>query len=122
MDESLVLVERRGAVAQVTLNRPAKLNVLNTALIVEATHAIAGVELLAGNLLGAGHEALGPVDLHDERATLVAVRGAGDDLALTLGEVVQQAGAFILAEALDHHLLGGLGGNAAQRFQRNVLT
>ena len=58
MDESLVLVERRGAVAQVTLNRPAKLNVLNTALIVEATHAIA--------------------DLEDERVPrVIVVRGAG---------------------------------------------
>lgn len=44
MDEALVLVERRGAVAHVTLNRPAKLNVLNSALIAEATRAFADLD------------------------------------------------------------------------------
>jgi enoyl-CoA hydratase len=44
MDEPEVLVEHRGAVAWVTLSRPAKLNVLNTALIAEATRVIRDLE------------------------------------------------------------------------------
>ena len=44
MDEPLVLIERRGALATVTLNRPAKLNVLNTALIADATRAFADLD------------------------------------------------------------------------------
>jgi enoyl-CoA hydratase len=44
MDEPLVLVERREALATVTLNRPAKLNALNSALIAEATRAFADLD------------------------------------------------------------------------------
>jgi hypothetical protein len=47
------------------------------------------LELLAGDLLGAGHESLGAVEVHDEGAALVALGGAGDDLADALGELVE---------------------------------
>lgn len=71
MDEPLVLVQRRGAVAQVTLNRPAKLNVLNTALIVEATHAIADLEAENGPrvivLRGAGRAFVAGADVREMR-------------------------------------------------------
>jgi hypothetical protein len=87
----------------------------------QAPHPITGMKLLAGNLLGARHEALGPVDLDHERPALVPVRRAGDDLALPLGELLQQAVPLVLAELLDHHLLGGLGRDPAEAHQRDVL-
>ncbi len=71
MDESLVLVQRRGAVATVTLNRPDKLNVLNTAMIVEATHAIADLEAEHGPrvivLRGAGRAFVAGADVREMR-------------------------------------------------------
>lgn len=71
MDESLVLVQRRGAIASVTLNRPAKLNVLNTALIVEATHAIADLEAEQGPrvivIRGAGRAFVAGADVREMR-------------------------------------------------------
>ena len=88
----------------------------------ETSHAIAGVKLLAGNLLGAGHEALGTIDLDDQRPTLVAVAGSGDDLALPLRELLEQAVALVFPEFLDHHLLGRLGRDAAETLQRDVLA
>jgi enoyl-CoA hydratase len=71
MDERLVLVERQGAVAYVTLNRPDKLNVLNSALIVEATHAIADLDEDDGPrvivLRGAGRAFVAGADVREMR-------------------------------------------------------
>ena len=74
--------------------------------------AISGLELFARNLLRARHEAFSSFHLDDEGAAFVALRDTGDDLALTLREFVEQAVTFVLAEFLDHDLLGGLRGDA----------
>ena len=88
----------------------------------QAADAVTGMKLLTGDLLGTRHEALGPVDLHDERSTLVAVGGTGDDLPLPLGELLQQAVPLVLTEFLDHHLLGCLGRDPAELDQGDVLA
>ena len=88
----------------------------------QAANAVAGLELLAGNLLAAGHEALDAVHLDHEGAALVARGGAGDQLALALAELLEEAVALVLAELLDHHLLGGLRRDAAERLQVDGLA
>jgi hypothetical protein len=87
----------------------------------EAADAIAGLKLLAGDLLRPGHEALRPIDLDDQGAALVSLGHAGDELALSLRELVEEAVALVLAELLNHHLLGGLGRNATKLLQRDEL-
>ena len=81
-----------------------------------------GMKLLAGDLLGAGHDTLGAIDLDDERAALVPMARPGDDLTLPLGKLLQQALSLVLPELLDHDLLGGLGRDAAEALQRDVLA
>ena len=80
----------------------------------EAADAVAGHELLARDLLGAGHEALGAVDLDNEGAALVALSDAGGDLADALGELLVDGVPLVLPELLDHDLLEGLGGDASE--------
>ena len=75
------------------------------------------MELLARDLLRAGHESFCTVDLHDQCTTFNPLHGSGDDLTFSLAEISHQGVTLILTEALDHHLLGGLGGNPAQIFQ-----
>ena len=53
---------------------------------------------------------------------LLANDGAGDDLALPLRELLDERVALVLAELLDHHLLGGLRGNAAETLDRDDLA
>jgi enoyl-CoA hydratase/carnithine racemase len=71
MDEPLVLVERAGVVATLTLNRPAKLNALNTALIGAATRAFADLDGDDGPkvviLRGAGRAFAAGADLREMR-------------------------------------------------------
>jgi enoyl-CoA hydratase/carnithine racemase len=71
MDEPLVLVERRGAVATVTLNRPAKLNVLNSPLIAAASQAIADLDADSNPraivLKGAGRAFVAGADVREMR-------------------------------------------------------
>lgn len=71
MDEPLVVVERRRHVAFVTLNRPAKLNVLNSALILQATQAIAALDEDNGPrvivLSGAGRAFVAGADVREMR-------------------------------------------------------
>ena len=71
MDEQLVLLERRGAVASLTLNRPAKLNVLNSALIAAATQALADLDGEQGPrvvvLRGAGRAFVAGADVREMR-------------------------------------------------------
>ena len=58
--------------------------------------------------------AFGTIDGDDKCTTFVALNGAGDDLADALGEAVVEGVALVFAEALDHDLLEGLRGDAAQ--------
>ena len=71
MDEPLALVAREGAVATVTLNRPARLNVLNSALIAETTRAIADLDGEGGPraiiLRGAGRAFVAGADVREMR-------------------------------------------------------
>jgi enoyl-CoA hydratase/carnithine racemase len=71
MAEPLVLVERTGAVARVTLNRPEKLNVLNSALITAATRAFADLDGEDGPkvvlLRGAGRAFVAGADVREMR-------------------------------------------------------
>ncbi len=48
--------------------------------------------------------------------------GAGDDLAAALAELVEMLLALGLADLLDHDLLGGLGGDAAERSGGDVFS
>ena len=80
------------------------------------------MKLLAGDLLRTGHEALGTIDLDDERAALVPVARSGDDLTLPLGKLLQKALSLVFPELLDHDLLGRLGRDAAEALQRDVLA
>ena len=80
----------------------------------EAADAFARVELLAWDLLGAGHERLGPVDGGDQSAALVALGGAGDDLTDASGELIEYGVPLVVAEFLDHDLFEGLGADAAK--------
>ena len=71
MDEPLVFVEQRGAVARLTLNRPAKLNVLNGELIAAATRAVADLDGEDGPkvviLRGAGRAFVAGADVREMR-------------------------------------------------------
>ena len=71
MNDNSVLVERAGRVATVTLNQPARLNVLNSALIHDATHALAQVgtdeRLIAVVLTGAGRAFVAGADVREMR-------------------------------------------------------
>lgn len=71
MNQPLVLVERDGAVAIVTLNRPDRLNVLNSAMIGEATRTIADLDADDGPkvvlLRGAGRAFVAGADVREMR-------------------------------------------------------
>ena len=88
----------------------------------ECSDAVAGLKLLAGDLLGAWHERFGAVDLDDEGAAFVALDGARGDVADALAEFGEDGLAFVVAEALDHDLLGGLRGDAAEGVEGDVLA
>ena len=77
------------------------------------------LELLAGNLLALGHEALGAIELHDERVAFVPLRHASHELSLTLRELIEQRHALVLSEPLRHHLLGGLRRDATELLLRD---
>jgi hypothetical protein len=52
--------------------------------------------------------------VEDHRPRLDAIDRAGDQLALAVGELVENRVALGLAEALEDDLLGGLGADAAE--------
>src|SRR5690606_9363788 len=85
----------------------------------EAADAIARLKLFAGNLLAARHEPFRAIDLDDQRPAFIPLRHAGDEVTLPLGKLFQQRLAFILAELLNHDLLGGLRRDTAKTLQRN---
>ena len=77
---------------------------------------------LAGNLLAARQDGFDVGQLHGRRAAFVALDDAADHVADELGVFVVQGVALRLADLLDHHLLGGLGADAADGFFRVELA
>ena len=61
-------------------------------------------------------------DLHDQGTALVALSHAGDQFADAVDVFVEDAGAFVFAKALDHGLLGGLRGDPAELFERDLFV
>ncbi len=86
-----------------------------------AADAFAGLMLLAGDLLTAGHETLGAADLNDQRAAFITLRQAGGKLANPVDKLIKDRGPLVFTESLDHDLLGGLGGDAAEVFKLDGL-
>src|SRR5205814_4885437 len=80
----------------------------------EGLDALALLMIFAGDLLGAGHDAFDASEVDDHGAALEAGDGAGDDGADAVLEFLVNAAALVLADELDHDLLGGLGGDAAE--------
>src|SRR5262249_52836090 len=82
----------------------------------EGADLLAVVVLLAADLLPARQDGLGLADRDDGRPAFHALHDAGlvQQLILEPGQVDEQALALLLAEELDHLLLGGLGGDPAQ--------
>jgi hypothetical protein len=78
--------------------------------------AVAGAQDSRGDLLAHRQQRLGlaVVDLDDDAAALEAADDAGHELALLVLVRVEHVLALGLADALDDHLLGGLGGDAAE--------
>ena len=60
-----------------------------------------------------GHNTLDAAEGHDHGRALEAQDVAGDDLADLVLVLLVDAAALVLAEQLDHHLLDGLGADAA---------
>ena len=79
-------------------------------------HALVDVVRLAGNLLAAGQDRFDVAERDGGGAAFVALDDAADHLADQLGVFVEERVALRLADLLDHHLLGGLGGDAADGF------
>ncbi len=77
--------------------------------------AVAGAVALARHLLAHRQHRLGAPQVDDHVAALEAPDDAGDDLALAVLVLVEDVLALGVAGALDHHLLGGLRGDAAER-------
>lgn len=69
---------------------------------------------LAGNLLAAWQDRLGLAEADDRDATLVPGDGPLHEIALHADVFVVDRFALGFANLLDHHLLGRLGGDAAQ--------
>ncbi len=73
--------------------------------------AVADADHLARDLLVAADDALGAAEVDDDVAELDALDDAGDDLADAVLELFILALALGIADLLEDHLLGGLGGD-----------
>ena len=81
----------------------------------ERLHVLADPVVLERALLGRGEDRLGVLaDVEDDGARLDPVDRAGDELALTARELVEDLVALDLADALQDDLLGGLGADAPE--------
>ncbi len=80
--------------------------------------AVADADHLARDLLVAADDALGAAEVDDDMAELDALDDAGDDLAGAVLEFLELALALGVADLLEDHLLGGLGGDAAELDRR----
>ena len=80
--------------------------------------AVADADHLARDLLVAADDALGAAEIDDDVAELDALDDAGDDLAGAVLELLILALALGVADLLEDHLLGGLGGDPAELDRR----
>ena len=80
--------------------------------------AVADADHLARDLLVAADDALGAAEIDDDVAELDALDDAGDDLAGAVLELFILALALGVADLLEDHLLGGLGGDPAELDRR----
>src|SRR5580692_4371955 len=70
------------------------------------------------NLLAARQKRFRLADAYRCRSAIEPLYGPGDEVALECLVLIEDRVAFLLAEVLDDHLLGRLGGDAAQFFWR----
>ena len=83
---------------------------------------LADAVVLERRLLGRGEDALDALaHVEDHRPRLDAVDRAGHELALAVGELIEDGVALGLAEALQDDLLRGLGADAAERVAVELL-
>jgi len=75
---------------------------------------------LAGDLLFLGQERLGAAEVYDPAGPVAALDDAGNDLALAVLVFLVDDLLLGVAHALDDHLLGGLGGDAAEVLDRQL--
>jgi hypothetical protein len=83
-----------------------------------SAHAVADANHLARDLLVAADDALGAAEIDDDMAELDPLDDAGDDLAGAVLELLILALALGIADLLEDHLLGGLGGDPAELDRR----
>src|SRR5690606_6185544 len=87
----------------------------------QCLNPLARLMLLTGNLLTARHDPFAAAEGDDHRAAFEAGDGAGDNRADAIFKFFVNAASLILADELDHDLLGGLGGDAPQDVQRDLI-
>ena len=74
----------------------------------------AGLGTLVGDLLGLGQQRLDPTEVEQGVARVGLLDDAGDDVTLAAGVLLVLHLPLDLTDALDHDLLGGLGGDATE--------
>ncbi len=79
-----------------------------------------GLGPFVGHLLGLREQRLDLAEVEQRVALVALLDDAGDDVALAARVLLVLALALGLADALAHHLLGGLGGDAAEVVWRVV--
>ena len=84
----------------------------------QRTDAVANADHLARDLLVAADDALGAAEVDDDVTELDALDDAGDDLVGAVLELFILALALGIADLLEDHLLGGLGGDSAELDRR----
>src|SRR5579862_4223819 len=78
---------------------------------------LADVVRLAGDLFAARQNRLGLTDGDGGRSALETLNGALHEVALHAGVFLEHGLALGLADLLDHHLLGALGGDTAEQLR-----
>ena len=84
--------------------------------------ALSGVVRLAGNLLASREDRHRAPQVYRERPAFIARDRSRYDLTYALRVFIENRSALVLADLLDHDLLGGLRGDPAQRFHVDGLA